>query len=458
MDRLLVRGATVLTMDPTLGDLVGDVLVEGSRIARVGPDLSDATAAEGVEVIDAAGAVAIPGMVDGHRHMWQGALGGVAANFCLNDYFGTVLGTLSPRFQPEDVYAGTLFSSVRALDSGVTTCLDWSHIVLSPDHADEGVRAHRRSGARTVYCYGFPVGLSVADWVFNSTLTHPTDAARMRREMLSSDAADELITMGLALRGPGMAHPDTTEHDIRFGRELGLRTLSMHAGEPEYHLANQTVKVLRDRGLMGPDLHFAHGNQFDAEDLRIVVGEGAHLTATPMVELEMGLGYPMVIDLVRAGGTPSLGVDTITGTGHDLFTQMRITMSVERARAAQPVIDDGRSVAGVEFGPRDYLRWATLGGAEALGMAGSIGSITPGKQADLVLLRPRGPLNDPATTVVMAMDTSNVDTVIVGGRLLKRDGRMLGDVAAEAEDAVAKSRDRLFAGLGLDATLGPAWA
>lgn len=455
MTKTIIKNATILSMDPEIGDTTGDILIEGSQLKAVGGDLGDGG---GAQVVDAAGLVAIPGMIDCHRHMWQGAIGGVAAGFCLNDYFATVLGKLNPQYRPDDAYAGVLFSGVDALNAGVTTLVDWSHVVTTPDHADECVRGHRDAGARIIFCYGFPVGLSVPDWVFNSTLNHPDDAARMRRDVLSNDGADELITMGLALRGPGMAHPDTTDHDIRFGRDLAIPFMSMHAGEPEFHPANQTIKVLRDRGLMGPDLHFVHGNQFDAEDLKILVDADAGLTATPVVELEMGLGFPMITPYIEAGGTPSLGVDTVTGTGPDLMTQMRAGLAAERARVAQPTLDAGKLMESVDLTPRDFLYWATMGGAKAINLDDRIGSLTPGKQADVVLMGIKAPMNDPATTIVTTMDTSHVDTVIVGGQIRKQAGAMLNGAYERAAELVKDSRDYVVPKADLAETVGPAWA
>jgi 5-methylthioadenosine/S-adenosylhomocysteine deaminase len=460
--RTVIRNATIVSMDPGVGDVVGDIVVEGSRIVSVGPLAGDGAVGEGAEVIDASHMVAIPGMVDGHRHMWQGVLRGVASGFCLNDYFNVVLGTLSPQFRPEDVYAGNLLSGVEAINAGVTTVFDWSHIVLSPDHADEAVRAHRTTGQRIVYGYGFPVGLSVEEWVYYSSRTHPEDAKRMRKEVLTSDGPDELVTMGLALRGPGMAHPDVTEHDLRFGRELGIKRMSMHAGEPEYHFNNQTVKELHDRGVLADDVHFAHGNQFTAEDIRMVVGAGASITSTPGVELQMGLGFPMISPYLAEGGMPSFGVDTITAAGSDLFSQMRTCLAGERMRQAQPTIDSGKGIESVELTPRDYLTWATLGGARAVGLDDRVGSLTPGKQADIVLLDTKlpgaFPVNDPVSTIVFGMDVANVDTVMIGGIVRKRGGQLTGDVLATAHELAGASRDHIFGEAKVAEQLGPAWA
>src|SRR5215218_2304225 len=169
--RVLIKGGTVISVDPEIGDLPkGDVLFEGGKIAEVAPDVK----APDAEVIDATDKIVMPGLVDAHRHVWQGAIKGVAPDTDLNDYFMGVLAAFAPTYEPEDVYAGELIGALEAL------------------------RALRQAGGRAVFAYGF--ANTGPEWFYESTLDHPSDARRVRSDHFSSD--DGLVTMAMALRGP----------------------------------------------------------------------------------------------------------------------------------------------------------------------------------------------------------------------------------------------------------------
>ena len=149
-DRILIRGGNVLTQDDSLGELAGaDVLVEGDKIAEVGRGLS----ADGARVIEADGDIVIPGFVDTHRHTWETSIRTSAPDYTLGAYFGAILDKFAPKYRPEDVYAGNLWGSLECLNAGITTLVDWSHIMNTPEHADEAVRGLQESG--------HPVGLRV---------------------------------------------------------------------------------------------------------------------------------------------------------------------------------------------------------------------------------------------------------------------------------------------------------
>src|SRR5262245_27964457 len=197
-NRILIRNGTVLTVDPTLGDLPrGDVLIEDDKIAAVGPDLAPGDA----EVIDAEGFLVIPGFVDSHRHTWEAPIRGCAPNATLDDYFVEVLDTFAPVYRPEDVYAGNLAGSLECLNAGITTLVDWSHINNTPEHPDAGVQALQETGIRAQYAYG-SANTSLAAYWFDSEIVIPgDDVRRIRETYFSSD--DGLLTMGLATRGPG---------------------------------------------------------------------------------------------------------------------------------------------------------------------------------------------------------------------------------------------------------------
>jgi 5-methylthioadenosine/S-adenosylhomocysteine deaminase len=182
--RTLLKGGCVLSLDPKVGDFdTADVLIEGGKIAAVQPNIT-ATA----QVIDAANMVVMPGFVDTHRHMWQGAVRNSLPNGLLNDYVRDILGSVRGVIRPDDVRIGDLVSALGAINAGVTTLLDWSHIGNSPAHTDAAIQGLRESGVRAVYAFGGGVG--------GPANRYPDDIRRLRKQYFSS--SDQLLTLAMA--------------------------------------------------------------------------------------------------------------------------------------------------------------------------------------------------------------------------------------------------------------------
>ncbi len=437
--RVLIKGGTVISMNPQIGDLPkGDVLFEGGKIAEVAPDVK----APDAEVIDATDKIVMPGLVDAHRHVWQAAIKGVAPDTDLNDYFMGVLAAFAPAYEPEDVYAGELLGALEALDAGVTTLVDWSHIQNSPEHTDEAIRALHEAGGRAVFAYGFAnMG---PEWFYESTIDHPSDARRVRSEHFSSD--DGLVTMAMALRGPELSDMKVTERDWALARELGLR-VTVHVGNGAFGVPYRAIEKLYEAGLMDPGTQYAHNTSLTDEALKLVKESGGTTVVTPAVEMQMGFGIPATERLLRAGLRPGLGIDVVTSTGSDLFTQMRAALQAQRVLALTG--DEGSPAATT----RDVLGFATIEGARSVSLDAKTGSLTPGKEADVVLLRADAlgltPLNDPVGAVVLAAHPGLVDSVFVAGRALKRDGTLVGVDLERVRRLAAESRDRLFEKAGV---------
>ena len=414
---MLIRNATVLSMDPQVGDLAaGDVLVEGDRIAAVGPDLGDAGQDD---VIDATGCIVVPGFVDTHRHMWEGALRGQAAQDTLESYFRRVLLEIAPELTPEDLAVGETLSARAALDAGITTVQDTSDVNGPPERTDALVAALQQSGLRAVFSYGLS-----RTYVAERGTEFPDDVRRVRAELLPDD--DALVTMGLETTQLG-GDDDAERHNAALARELGVRTA--------HHVrAEIRPSRLRDLGALLPGTTFVHGNGLDAAELKVIADAGGSLSIAPVVEMALGLGLPMITEALAVPGLPvTLGVDVEATSPTDMFTQMRILYLVARAASTA----DGPTV-------RDVLRFATLAGAQALGLDDRTGSLTPGKQADLLVLRADGvgvaPVADPYGTVVLQCDRAHVDTVLVAGAVHMRGGRVVGDDAPLLERAQATLR------------------
>ncbi|GAA4493036.1 amidohydrolase family protein [Actinoallomurus oryzae] len=443
MSTLLIRSGHVTSLDESIGEIPdGDVLIDGDTIKAVGRGLE----APGARIVNAAGKIVVPGLVDAHRHVWQSAISGeTSPENCL----GTVLAELPDRYGPEDVYAGVLWGALRAIDSGVTTVADWSHIITTPAHADENVRALRDSGIRALFLYGPPIGEDVMKWFVQSTVPHPSDVRRVRSELLGDDTAR--VTMGLALRGPEFSTPEVTAADFRLARELGV-PISIRSGLPAYLARSRTIETLDRLGLLGPDVHHAHGTRLSAADLDRIAVTGGSIVACPTADVSMARStgtsrFPITGRAIAHGLLPALGTDMAAGGASGLFAEMRRALASERERAIAARSTHGETP--VHLTARDALRLATVAGAAALGLADRIGTISPGKRADLVIVDgPMASWRDPAA-VVLESDAADVDTVIVDGVVVKRAGRLAGPAARRAAALWEASRRRLSAWTGL---------
>lgn len=454
----LVRGGYVATFDPEVGDLRrADVLVRDGAIAAIGPDLD---AGDGAAVIDAQGKVVLPGLVDTHRHVWQSAVAGSGATLSLRGYITTIFSVLAPLYEPDDVYAGVLWGALQALNAGVTTVADWSHIVTTPAHADANVQALRDAGIRGLFLYGPPAAADAAAWLVDSELPHPDDVRRVRSEQFAT--ADGRLSMGLALRGPQYSTWDVTRHDFELARELDL-PISIHCGHSGAASRFRAIKALEQLGQLGPDVNYAHANLLSDEEYGLIAASGGSISACPTVDLLMGIGtYSAAGRALEHGVSCGLSIDTAAAAGTDLFSEMRLALASERARACADLVAADEAVLEVAHDQRDMVRLATLDAERAWHLDDAVGSLAVGKRADLIVIdtsRPHlQPLNDPITTVVFNAGAADVETVMVEGEIVKRDGRLVGSHVARAQTLIEASRSRLAARGRLDEKLGPNWA
>jgi cytosine/adenosine deaminase-related metal-dependent hydrolase len=435
---VLVSGGHLVTMNPRLGDLPGaDILIRDGIVARIGTIPQQEAA--GARVVRADGHLVLPGLVDTHRHVWQGALGGAAPLSSLTGYVGAVLGSIAPGYEADDVYAGTLWGALQALNAGITTVADWSHNLRGPEHADAAIRALHHSGIRAIFLHGGP-GSAAAD---AHGRRHDEDAARVFKEHFPT-GAERRVRMGLALRGPAFSTTAATEQDFAFARDLGL-PLSVHVGMAGFP---GNVEALARLGLLGPDVNHAHANELTDREFGLIAETGGSISITPTTELTMALGtHPATGAALARGIRAGLGVDTVVGSGTDLFSEMRLVLAAERSRANADAVARGEAVAEVVFGPRDALELATVGGARVWGLERETGTLEVGKQADLItidLARPHlDGFADPVTSAVFGAGPGDVATVLVGGEIVKADGRLVGPYADVAAELVERSRARL---------------
>ncbi len=452
-DRILIKNGIVLTQDPSLGELPrADVLVDGDTIAAIGTDLS----ADGARVIDAAGDVVIPGFIDTHRHTWETSIRTCAPDYALITYFGSILDKFAPHYRPDDVYAANLWGALECVNAGITTLVDWSHIMNTPDHADAAIQGLQESKLRSVFAYGFG-NTSLVDWWFGPDYTGSVltsdgpDARRLRKQYFSSD--DGLVTMALATRGPNFCKPDVVKHDWELAKELGLN-ITVHVAMDRFGYTKMQVTGLRDMDLLLPNTTYVHGSHFTDEEWALVRDSGGNVSFAPQIEVQMGHGWAPAVKALEYNVPIGLSSDVATTASSDQFTQMHAIFGSERGRKHQEAWD--ADLDGLEASPglitsRQVLEWATIGGAKVAGIADRTGSLTPGKKADIVIIDGSAvnvaPIIDPVGAVVCAADVSNVKTVLVDGVALKEDFKLAASLGSP-RTAVEASRDYLLSKFG----------
>lgn len=449
MSKMLIRGGYVLSMDAAVGDLPrGDVLIEDGTITAVAGEIeADA------EVVDATGFIVIPGFIDSHRHTWEAAIRGCAPNATLDDYFVAILDTFAPVYRPEDVYSSNLAGALECVNAGITTLVDWSHINNTPDHPDAAVQGLRDAGIRAQYAYG-SANTSLADYWYNSSIAVPADdVRRIRSTYFSSE--DSLLTMALATRGPGFCTDDVVRAEWGLARELGI-PITVHVAMGRLAGKWNMVKQLDGLGLLGDDTTYIHCCHFSDEEWGLVRDSGGMISVATQVELQMGHGWPPLMKAREYGLPPSLSIDVVTTVPGDMFTMMRAGFASERARVNEATWANEDPLPPSMLTARDVLEMATINGARVAGLDGKVGSLTPGKKADIALLDGGAinmtPFHDATTAVTLCADVSNVDTVIINGEIRKRGGRMLADLG-RARSLVEASRDALIGAVADRATV-----
>lgn len=447
--RTVVRGGRVLTMDEHLGDFDrADVVIEDGLITAVTPA---ADVREDDVVIDAKGCIVIPGFVDGHRHLWQTFLRGALPNCTLPTYMRDLLGALSPHVEPEDGYVGTLLGALECLNAGITTVLDWSHALSTPEDSDARISALLDSGIRAYFAPNTPASAEWYSW--QEPKNHPDDIRRLRAGVLSAD--DGLVRLAAGLRSPGQVPDSVVTADWGLARGLGL-LISIHAGTRRPGATSYEADALARLGLLGDDVHFAHGNEFSDTELKYIADAGATLTLSPCAELTAGLGSVRPARLVAHGIRPGLSADATAMAPGDMFSQMRAAFAAGRS---EQLPADPAQPYQPTFEARDVLDFATLSGARAVGLGDVCGSLSIGKDADIVLIRGdavnTAPVIDPVGTVVVSADTSNVDTVLVAGKVVKHRGALVGTDIPALVARAEQARDRVLRAAKWQETIAP---
>jgi 5-methylthioadenosine/S-adenosylhomocysteine deaminase len=432
-ERLLLNGGYVLTMDPAAGDFVGDVLLRRDVIEAVGPGLSGSVG-EDVPVLDVSGQIVLPGFVDSHVHAWEGAIRGIAPDADFGDYMAITHGGIAKCMSPEDIATGQLVTVAQALNGGVTTIVDNSHNSRTAAHSDAAIEALRSAGIRAVHAVGSPAAAGAGEQL-------PGDLLRLRDEHFSS--SDQLLTLRMFDMAPSVeSWAFAAQHELDVVAEMGMWIPHLDA--------------LLASGLMGEGHTYNHCSGLSETQWRRIADSGAAVNMVPRSDSQFGLGaFIPILHANRLGLQEGISCDNELSYAYDIFTEMRTLLTVQRG------LSFGAEFAGEEdvparYGPRDALRAATVGGALNARLTDRIGSLTPGKKADIVVLDldsvPTMPFGSLSGTVVNFANAANVDLVLVDGAVRKCRGQLVGidypSVVAEAERSRESLLDRF--GVSLD--------
>ena len=449
MTTILIKGGTIVTMDPDLGDFAqGDLLIEDGAIAALDASINAPINAPGARIIDAAGMIVLPGLVNAHPHTWQTAIRGISADWSLSEYFRYMHRGMAASFRPEDIHIGTLVGALGQLDGGTTILFDWLHNNPSPDHSDAGLDGLIESGIRAVFGHGSPKHKPEPGKPHFSQIPHPRgEIERLRKGRLATDGGR--VGLAMAILGPYFSTYDVTVQDMRLAEEFGLLA-SVHIDAGFERMVPDGIRRMAADGLIDDRFNVVHGSDLSDDEIALLVDCGASFTITAEAEMQYGFGFPITGRVMAAGGAPSIGSDTESGMGGDMFSAMRMTLQMQRAIDNGARVTKENPVETLALSTRQALEWATINGANALGLADRIGSLTPGKRADVILLRGRDlnlfPAADPVHAIVLHANTGNVDTVIVDGEILKERGRLTYPDLDRRMDELAQSGARLIAG------------
>ena len=445
MARILIRGATVLTMDAQ-GDLPrADVLVTDDCITEIAPMLQ----VDDAQVVNAIGSIVIPGLVNAHMHTWQTALRGVAANWTLLEYFRNMHAGLATAFQPQDMHIATRMGALNQLNCGTTTLADWCHNNPTPEHNDAAVQGLLESGIRAAFFHGTPKPDPKPGQKPFWEVPHPR--AEIER-LLKKHQGHPLLSIQAAVLGPHYCTLDVAIDDFRMARELGL-IASMHQGGGAARTPEGWER-LEAAGLLGDNVNIVHGHALSDAQLQRFCALGMSFSAAAESEMSQGHGHPITGRLRQFGRSPSLGVDLESVMSGDMISQARMALGIQRSldnvayREAHGTIPPTSTIT-----TREALSWVTIEGARMLKQDRRIGSLAAGKQADLVVIRATDlnmqPVHDPVSTVVMQTSLANIDSVMVAGRWKKREGRLLGVDLVPGLEALRASGEKITRALAL---------
>lgn len=443
--KYLITGGHVVTLDDSLGDYAnGAILVEDGIIKAVGR--ADEITAPDAELIDASEGVVIPGMVDTHRHVSMSLTRGIGVDQHLWHFLANTYTRWLPATGVEEMRTSALVGALEAIESGVTTIMDTCESFHSAEHAEAELQGLKDSGIRAFFCYGMsgdqygdtPAGK--AGW--DARLSHV-------KQMAEKDAQDGVVRVALQLSQSGTVPFSWMEDELGLAQRHGLLCCSHSSAVPSSQLTSD-IETRADLGFMHPGHVYIHCTNLTDHEMGLIANSGGKIALSPDTDIQMGMGFPPLRLALAHGLRPSLSIDTSSATPPDLLSQMRLQLQVQRGLDHQAEHLNRRVAMKMDFGARDALIWGTRNGAEAVGLGDKIGTLTPGKRADIVVLTSKRSLSgsaNPLGTAVLHSTPADVDLVMVDGKILKRDGQLVGvdvpAIRAKAREGLRRIQENL---------------
>lgn len=443
MSDILLKNGTVLSLEHNGAPMLADVLIKGDTIAAIAPNL---VVDEDVELIEADNMIVMPGFVNAHIHTWQTGLRGLATDWTGTNYFRAMHAGLANFFTPDDIRIANLVGALNQINNGVTTMVDWHHNNPTPDHTDAAIDGLEEAGIRAVFLHGSAKpDPKPGQPHFSEVPMSRSEVARIRTGRLSKD--DALVTMGMAILGPQMSVEAVTLQDLRLAKEFDLVT-SLHHSMSKMMSPDGYVAAAA-QGLIDARLNVVHGNELTDRDLGVLIDNGASFTVTAEIEMQICYG-DLLSGRLKGKGVPfSIGTDIESAYAPDMLACTRFSLQAERhLTSLRMKAETGERPHPIPLTVREALGWATMEGARAMRLDQRTGNLCIGKQADVILIR-KDDLNlsgafDPYSAVVGFAHPGNVDTVIVAGRIHKRNGQMLRSDIRKLQEELAGSGGRIF--------------
>lgn len=421
----VIRNGLIMSMVPGEEPYVGSLSMgDDGLICEVGKDVN---VPQHADIIEADRCLVLPGFIDAHRHCWMASTRSASGDFTIRDYIKYFRHGAMQHYRPEDIRISTLVGLLDALNSGITTAVDFAHCLNSEDHVAANLDAIGESGARAIYAVGF-----------NETpgkiggFSSLQERLENFRKLIQRKNMPELVTLWTSTSDiyDGV---ERMIQEIQASKDLDVPT-TLHAGYASFPGLPSEVAAVSNAGLLHNKILWSHMPRATRDELLMVRDSGAHIVSVPSPELRGGQGFPVIGRWRALGGKPALGISNTGGGAHDLFGSMMLGLLVQRNRDHEEAWRErGVEQDVVSLPMREAVEWVTINGAEAVGMADKIGSLEVGKDADIAILRPGlfcEPVINPWATVVMQMSVGNVDTVLVKGKIVKKDGRLVRDMDA----------------------------
>lgn len=427
----IIKNATVVSVDPTIGTVPNcDVLIQDGIIKDVRPDIS---APFDASIIDGTNAIVSPGFVDTHRHTWQTQLRTVTSDYVLLDYILSIRNIYGSCYTSHDAYLGNYCGALESIDHGITFLIDHSHIMNSPKHADAAVKGLQDANIRAIFCYGLYKNPAWEGSCLDleQEKQNPNwrleDSKRIRDTYFASSKSSDLLQFGFAPAEVERCTIEQAIEEVQWGRSLKAKVITAHVAMGKYDRGVHIVRNFEQQNQLGPDLLLSHCATLHDDELAAVKKYGVSLSSTPDTELQMGMGHPIAFKARKHGCVASLGIAITSNNPADMFQQMRLLLQAQRHQENE---SHEKPLPSVSQRCAEALEIATMGGAEAVGLKDVIGSVTPGKMADILLTRcdspSMTPIHDPVAALVLYANASDIDTVFINGRIVKHNGKLTG--------------------------------